>query len=91
MTLEILELMSERRRVKNHTTAYLKFDMEIRNVCQKAKELSFNNQCKEVDELEKKPPQPMHTKRKAVTRNYRTCSSAEYIEIFTKLIQDLMT
>ena len=62
ITPEILELMNERRKVKNNITAYKKLDREVRNACQKAKEILLNNQCQEIEELEKKNPQLMHTK-----------------------------
>jgi len=54
--------MNERRKVKNNITAYKKLDREVRNACQKAKETLLNNQCQEIEELEKKNPQLMHTK-----------------------------
>ena len=80
MTPEILELINERRKVKNNITAYKKLDREVRNACQKAKETLLNNQCQEIEELEKKNPQLMHTKIKEATRKYKTCSSANCIE-----------
>ena len=72
--------MNERRKVKNNITAYKKLDREVRNACQKAKETLLNNQCQEIEELEKKNPQLMHTKIKEATRKYKTCSSANCIE-----------
>ena len=80
ITPEILELMNERRKVKNNITAYKNLDREVRNACQKAKETLLNNQCQDIEELEKKNPQLMHTKIKEATRKYKTCSSANCIE-----------
>ena len=56
ITQEILELMNERRKLKNNITAYKKLDREVRNACQKAKETLLNNKCQEIEELEKKNP-----------------------------------
>ena len=56
ITQEILELMNERRKVKNNITAYKKLDREVRNACQKANETLLNNKCQEIEELEKKNP-----------------------------------
>ena len=65
---EILELLNERRKAKNNITAYKKLDREVRNTCQKAKEILLNNQGQEIEELEKKNPQLMHAKIKEATR-----------------------
>ena len=80
ITPKILELMNKRRKVRNNITAYRKLDREVRNACQIAKETVLNNQCLEIEELEKKNPQLMHTKIKEATRKYKTCSSAKCIE-----------
>ena len=80
ITPEILALMNERRKVKNNITSYKKFDREVRNACQKAQEILLNNQCQEIEELEKKYPQLMHTTIKEATRKYKTCSSVNCIE-----------
>ena len=53
---EILQLMNERRKVKNKITAHKKLGREVRNACQKAKEILLNNQYQEIEELEKKNP-----------------------------------
>ena len=44
ITPGILELMNERRKLKNDITAYKKLDREVSNACQKAKEIVLNNQ-----------------------------------------------
>jgi len=50
ITTEIFEQVNERRKVKNNIMACQ------RNACQKAKEILLNNQCQEIEELEKKNP-----------------------------------
>ena len=72
--------MSERRKVKSSITAYQRVDREARKACQKAKEMLLNNQCQEIEELEKKNPQLMHTKIKEATRKCKICFSANCIE-----------
>ncbi len=80
ITQEILELMNKRRKLKRNSKMYKQLDREIRNACQKAKEMMYNNQCQEIEELEKKNSQLMHTKIKETTNKYKTCSSASCIE-----------
>jgi len=74
ITTEIFEQVNERRKVKNNIMACQ------RNACQKAKEILLNNQCQEIEELEKKTPQLMHTKIEEAPRKYKTCSPANVIE-----------
>ena len=80
MTLEILELMNERRKAKNNIRTYKKLVREARKSCQRAKEIVLNNQCQETEELEKKNTQLMHIKIKEAIRNCKTSSSADWIE-----------
>ena len=80
ITPEILQLMNERRKVKNNIMACKKLDREVRNACQKAKEILLNNQYQEIEKLEKKNTQLMHTKINEATRKYKTYPSANCIE-----------
>ena len=77
---KILELMNKRRKAKHNIAAYKKLDREVRNACQKAKEILLNSKCQEIEELGKKNPQLMHAKIKEATRKYQTCSSANCIK-----------
>ena len=72
--------MKRRKYFKNKDLEYRKIDREIKNACQKAKEDILNEQCKEVEDLEKKHLELMHSKVKQVTNKHRTCSSATCIE-----------
>ena len=54
MTGEILELMKERKEQKNkNEVQYQTLEKEIRNKCIEAKEKWYNEQCEEIEELEK--------------------------------------
>ena len=54
MTDEILELMKQRKEQKNKSDVQnQKLEKEIANKCREAKERWYNEQCEEIEELEK--------------------------------------
>ena len=69
MTGEILELMKQRKEQKNKSEVrYQKLEKEIRNKCREAKEKWYNEQCEEIEELEKGyKMNKMHAKIKELT------------------------
>ena len=80
MTDEILELINERKKIKEDTTCnskeYNRKDKEIKKACYRAKEQWFNSRCDELLQLEKSNnAKEMHRKVKEVTgtKKKKTC------------------
>ena len=72
MTDEILELINERKKIKENKTCnskeYNRKDKEIKKACYRAKEQWFNSRCDELLQLEKSNnAKEMHRKVKEVT------------------------
>ena len=75
MTTEILQLMNSRRRLKNkNNIKYNNIEKQIRQKCKEAKENWVNQQCNEIQDLEKKDIQMMYSKIKYMTK--KTCAAA---------------
>ena len=45
MVAEVLELMNERRKMKNHTVEYELLDKKVRKKCREAKDNFYNKKC----------------------------------------------
>ena len=73
MTEEILDMMEERRTQKERNPQrYVELNLEIRRACDEAKEEWINEQCREVEELERQHKiESMHRKIKEVTGRKR--------------------
>ena len=71
MSEAILEKMNRRRLKKNKTPEYKALDKEIREDCSIAKDRWLNEQCTEVERLEKIDTQVMHNKIKEMTGGSR--------------------
>ena len=69
MNNSILELMKQRRSVKNkNTVKYKNLNIKIQTECKKAKEAWIQEQCKELEDLEKKNIQQMYNKIKGMSK-----------------------
>jgi len=67
MTDEILELMEARRQTKRCSDEYNVLNKKIRRKCRFEKEAFYQEQCQELEQLEKVNPQKMHDKVRQVT------------------------
>ena len=54
MTDEIIELMTERRKYKRDSRKYKETEKKIRMKCKEAKENFMNDQCEELESLQKR-------------------------------------
>lgn len=69
MTLEILELMEERKLAKNipaelGTERYKELKNKVQNECRKAKEKFLNEECREIERLQEINSAAYHKKKK---------------------------
>ena len=81
MTTEILNQMELRCREKKDTEEYSRLDRKIRKMCKTTKEEYLEQQCEEIENLEKKDVQMMYEKVKDVTnkkkQNISSCIKDE--------------
>jgi len=78
MTTEILHKMEERRKYKDSSNAegqrkYKQLKVEIQRQCIKAKTEFYNQQCSEIEQLEKEHNPVMYKKIKEMTTNRTRC------------------
>ena len=71
MNEDILQKMNRRRLMKNKTSDYKALDKEIKEDCSRARDRWLNEQCAEVERLEKIDSQVMHKKIKEMTGSAR--------------------
>ena len=70
MNNEILQLMKDRKSLKNRPQAYNEKDKEIRAKCKQAKETFWNTKCEEIERLEREhKSREMHKKIKETTES----------------------
>ena len=75
MNDDMIELMKKRRSVKNKkTTIYKELNRKIQAECRKAKEKWIEEQCEELEDLEKKNIQQMHSNIKRMSK--KSCRPA---------------
>ena len=67
MTVEILELMDERRAVKHETEKCKELSRRIRKKCNKEKEKWLNNKCGKIEKLKNKDARNVHQEIKEIT------------------------
>ena len=72
MTEEVLMKMNERKEAKNDTKKYRSLDKEVRKMCERAKETWYNEQCEEIEKLEREhKAKEVHDKVKHLTHKGR--------------------
>ena len=80
MTGEILYLMQTRQKVANkESTEYKNVDKQIKNKCKQAKETWINEECEEIERLERTNTALMHEKIKSISGR-KTCTSSGCIQ-----------
>ncbi|KAG1673509.1 Craniofacial development protein 2 [Nymphon striatum] len=67
MSKEILDLMEERRKVKNKVTEYKNLNRLIKRKCNNAKENWINEQCQEIEHKKNTDSKYMHSKIKDIS------------------------
>lgn len=89
MTSEILQLMEDRRLQKNNKENYYGINRIIKREIKKAKEKWINEQCSEIETLERKHDSfHLHKKIKVMTHTYKRKTPAKLIDDNNKLVID---
>ena len=89
MNNKILSKMEERKNVKNKTTEYNVISKEIVGECRQAKENWLNEQCKEIESLEKQhKTKEMHDKVKELTKKCTLKSGGSIADKYGKILFD---
>ena len=74
MTQEILELMDERRMLKNNNTQYQELNKVIRKKSNEAKEMWLSNKCSQIEANSlKKCTKKMHDETRELTGRRKSC------------------
>ena len=70
-------LMGDRRGAKQsqNVERYKELDKQIKRECVNAKEVCFNDRCKEIEAVEFTNPQHMHEKKKNISKTRICCTS----------------